>query len=268
MTERILDRNIPILMHEDVPCSETRPLYFYRAMGYEVADARIISFGRCNFSCHYCKRGGFFKNVDGSIVGSREITLREVLVNINDAIAKNQVVRLSGGDPVVFQKESMFLGQYVRDRGGRLSMATNGSDPDFCREMAKYLECAAVDLKDVPIRYGRRTGHKRINGEKLFQKSIESQRILSKNGVLVDVRTPVFGITTLDDLRLISESLLKDWNDQMFWTLRPYTFVVGCDWKVPQPNSVISMAKQLKLENPELKLGVRIKWEPSGLVIV
>jgi len=268
MVERSLDHKIPILTHEGVPCSEVRPLYFYKAMGEEVVNARIISFGKCNLSCPYCKRDGAFRNTDGSIVGSEEFELAEILARIDNAIRDNQVIRLSGGDPVMFQEESIVIADYIRSKKGRLSIATNGSDPKFCGEMAKYVECAAIDLKDIPSRYGLRTNQTAGIGEELFYRSIRSQEILSNDGVLVDTRTPVFGSTTIDDLRLMSSNLLKIWNSNMFWTLRVYSPVDGCDWQSPKPDSVISMARQLKLESPQLKIGMRAKWEPSGFMIL
>lgn len=265
MKEISLNNYISLLPYNKELGAEIRPLYFYQAMGREIVDARIISFGNCNFSCPYCKRGGSFRSTDGSIIGAKEFPIQDILTKINDGITKNQIIRLSGGDPVVFQKESLFFGEYIKNANGRLSIATNGSDPEFSSKISKYIESAAIDLKATPEKYQNVTGMDE-NGKKLFQKSIESQKNMLNHGVLVDVRTPIFKDTSLEDLRIMAEAITSNPTDNLFWTLRVYNTIKGCDFEAPDQEKFYSIAKQLKFENPDLKIGIRAKWSHSGLI--
>ncbi len=249
---------------------EIRPLYFYKAMGREVEDARIISFGACNFSCPYCKREGNFRAADGSIISAVDCTIEDLFAVVDDAIAKGQVVRLSGGDPVVFPEASLAIARRVKEKGGRLSIAHNGSSPRFVKKLLETgaLESAAVDLKAPRHEFGLRAGLKNGTGEKMYERSIETQDILSASGVLVDVRTPIFSTTTVDDLLEMAADIVRGGRgDNEFWTLRIYKPVVGCDWEPPRSiEYVVWMIGQIKAEYPNLKIGLRAKWEPSGFL--
>jgi len=258
-----------VLAHKKVIGGEVRPLYFYKSMGMPVVDARIISFGACNFSCPYCKREGNFRASDGSIVSAVEATIEELFSVVDDTVGKDQVVRLSGGDPVVFPEASLAIAKRVRENGGRLSLAHNGSSPSFVKKLVELgLESAAIDLKAPRTDMSHRAGLKNGMGAKMYDRSIETQDILSASGVMVDVRTPIFSITTLDDLLEMAQDITKGGRgDLEFWTLRIYKPVVGCDWEPPRSTgSVIWMIRQIKKEFPSLKMGLRAKWEPNGFL--
>lgn len=263
------DLKIKCLLHHGVVGAEIRPLYFYKAMGREIVDARIISFGACNFSCPYCKRDGNFRAADGSIVSAVDVTLEQLFQVVDDAVAKGQAVRLSGGDPVVYPEASVLIAERVRQLGGRFSIAHNGSSPKFVRRLIPLgLESAAIDLKGVRQDLGTRAGLKNGTGAKMYDRSIETQDLLSSSGVLVDVRTPVFSTTTLDDmLELASDIVRAGRGENEFWTWRLYKPVVGCDWDPPRnTDQVIWMITRVKAEYPGLKIGLRAKWEPSGFL--
>lgn len=248
---------------------EIRPLYFYRAMGLEVVDARIISFGACNFSCPYCKRDGAFRDTDGSIISSTSATIDELYRVVEDAVEKQQVVRLSGGDPVVYPETSLLLAERIKKSGGRLSIAHNGSSPQFIKKLIEIgLESAAIDLKAPATMMNCRTGLSNGSGARMYQKSIETQDLLSSSGVLVDVRTPIFANSTLDDMLELAQDIVKGGNGKNeFWTWRLYKPVAGCDWDAPRNvDSVIWMINQVKSHYPALKIGLRAKWEPSGFL--
>ncbi len=258
-----------VLAHCGVVGSEVRPLYFLKGLNEKIADARIISFGACNFACPYCKRDGNFRAADGSIVSAIDCDIEDLLKVCDDAIVKKQVVRLSGGDPVVFPEASVAIGEYVREKGGRLSIAHNGSSPQFIKRMIDLgLESAAIDLKGTRGDLGLRAGLKNGLGAKMYERSVETQDLLSASGVFVDVRTPIFSNTTLDDLLEMAADIVSGGNrEQEFWTLRLYKPVVGCDWDAPRnTESVIWMIEEVKKSYPNLKMGLRAKWEPEGFL--
>jgi len=249
--------------------SEIRPLYFYKAMGMEVVDARIISFGACNFSCPYCKRDGAFRDTDGSIISSISITIDELYKVVEDAVTKQQVVRLSGGDPVIYPEVSLLLAERVKELGGRLSIAHNGSSPQFVKKLIEVgLESAAIDLKAPSDLMNLRTGLSNGSGARMYKKSIETQDLLSSSGVLVDVRTPIFSTTTVDDMLELAQDIIAGGSEKNeFWTWRLYKPVQGCDWEAPRNiDGVIWMINQVKNHYPTLKIGLRAKWEPEGFL--
>lgn len=260
---------IKCLAHQGVVGGEIRPLYFYKTLGKDVANARIISFGACNFSCPYCKREGNFRTADGSIISAVDTTLDDLFKVVDDAVGKGQVVRLSGGDPVVFPEASLTIAEYVREKGGRLSIAHNGSSPHFVRQLIQAgLESAAIDLKAPRTEMSLRAGLKNGTGAKMYDRSIETQDLLSASGILVDVRTPIFSTTTLDDLLEMAADIVKGGRgDHEFWTLRIYKPVAGCEWEPPRnTEAVVWMIKKIKAEFPSLKMGLRAKWEPNGFL--
>lgn len=257
-----------VLLHDGVLGGEVRPLYFLRAFGREAVDARILSFGACNFACPYCKREGAFRADDGTIITAQDASLDDLFRVCDEAVAARQVVRLSGGDPVVFPEEALAVADYVSKRHGeKISLAHNGSSPAFAARLAPYLDSAAIDLKATPEEMNLRCGLSNGSGGKMFRRSVETQDLLSAAGVLVDVRTPVFATTTLDDMLLLAAEIVKGGrSDREFWTWRLYKPVRGCDWGAPMQKQVVWMIGEVKALYPDLKIGLRAKWEPGGFL--
>ncbi len=263
-----MKRQIKVLLHNGIIGSEIRPLYFYKAMKKRIVDARIISFGACNFACPYCKRNGHFRNQDGSIVSSVFCNIKDLYKVVDDAIKNKQVIRLSGGDPVSFQDASISIARYVKKNNGKLSIAHNGSSPEFVKKIIEIgLESAAIDLKATKKQMNKRTGLRVLGGKKMYEKSIETQKILSDSGVLLDIRTPIFADTKLEDLLELANDIVECGSlKNKFWTLRLYKSVIGCSWKAPDIDKVLKMIKKIKNKYPNLKMGLRAKWEPSGFL--
>ncbi|MFH0873467.1 MAG: hypothetical protein V1846_01355 [Candidatus Komeilibacteria bacterium] len=258
-----------MLKFKGIVGQELRPNYFYQAFGRSVTNNRILSFGSCNFSCPYCKRLDTFRQEDGSVIDAVPVTMQDIFTLCDDAVSKGQVVRLSGGDPVMFPSESIEIGKYVRKIGGRMSMAHNGSSPSFASRVAPYLEAAAIDLKATKEGMSTIIGFTEGRGQVMFDRSIDTQNVLAAANVLVDVRTPVFGWTTLDDLLQIAESIVRQPHPEMkFWTLRLYKRVSWCDFEPPIQENVIWMANEVKHKFPVLPMGIRAKWEPRGFLFL
>lgn len=259
---------IKVLTHQGKIGGEVRPLYFYKAMGREICNARIISFGACNFRCLYCKRDGAFVTKEGDIISSIEASEQDLLKVCDDAVAKEQILRISGGDPVMFPDVSMRIAEYVFETyGKKLSIAHNGSSPALIRKLLPFLESAAIDLKAPMSEMGTRAGLDQKLGEKMYQRSLQVQDALSDTGVLVDVRTPIFSTSTLDDMLQLAEDIIRGGNNENeFWTWRMYSPVRGCDWLPPKKEAVVWMIEEVKKLYPELKIGLRAKWEPNGFL--
>ena len=84
-------------------------------------------------------------------------------------------------------------------------------------------------------------------------------KLCSENNIIVDLRTPVFGDTQKEQLKGIAELISNDEN--VFWTLRKYNQVQGCDFPVPEMDFVVELAKFIKNKYPVVKIGTRNYWK-------
>ena len=260
---------VKVLPYKDEVAGEIRPAYFLKAFGREVLDMRIFSFGACNFNCPYCKRDGQYVAADGTIITSVACNEDLLLEKAEKAVKAGQVVRLSGGDPVMYPNFSLQILQRVKELGGVGSIAHNGSSPAFIEKLIPYLDFAAIDLKaatgkELALRAGLKS---EVLGDKMLNNSLRVQELLSNADVLVDVRTCVFSTTTLDDMLRMAEYIVKSGKVQnKFWTIRTYKPVVGCSWKPMLPGTTLEYARLVKESYPDLKIGIRAKWEPGGFI--
>ena len=174
----------------------------------------------------------------------------------DEEIQKARKIRLSGGDPCMFKTQSLEIAKYVRDNyNQKISVAHNGSDYNFIKSIIDYLDYIALDFKGIKKETVERiTG---IKNPKMQQKEIIE--LCEKNNVLVDVRTPLFAETDINELKEIGKILEKYPN--VFWTLRKYNEVKGCDFEVPTMDFVTNIAIELKKEFPNLKIGTRNYWK-------
>ena len=256
-----------VLTHNGVVGGEARPLFFLRHFGQDATIARVISFGACNFACPYCKRDGAFRAADGSIITAVEASMDDLKAVVRAAVRAGEVVRLSGGDPVLFPAEAVELARYTAELGGRFSVAHNGSSPRFALALADQgLESAAIDLKAPRRLYGQAIGATDKTGRVMYDRSCQTQRGLAARGTYVDVRTPIFGHTTLDDMLELAASVSRSAGQRTFWTWRLYKPVQGCEWEAPSEGAVTWMIHETKRVYPDLPIGLRAKWEPSGFL--
>lgn len=253
-------RLLPVISHHGKPGEEVRPLFFLKAFGMEALPARLISFASCNFSCPYCKRATAI---------SREavhVSLDELKAVIETAKANGETIRFSGGDPSVFPEETLLLAQHARKLGVPVSIAHNGSSIPFVKRLIPLLHSAAIDLKAPPWLLHRVAGIKPGLVPLMFARSLRIQRMLSRSGVLLDVRTPVFSSTTLADMIFLAGRISRNHLPKTFWTWRVYEDTGSPAFRPPRVPDVLEMVREVKARFPELRIGVRTKWDPSGFL--
>ncbi len=243
---------------------ETRKSYFLKAFGEQVQDMRIIPFGKCNYSCAYCKRKGYEKN-DGIIDGSVEVEETEIFSAINDAILNNQIVRLSGGDPVCYPELSFRLLKYVKKLNGITSIAHNGTGPNFVKSLIKadILDSISVDFKAPnPELLSEITGISLEQSKIMWANNLETLQILKANPqVKTDIRTCVFSNTNLEELLNIGNIIKENSNDSVFWTLRMYSIIDNYLQNTKSADDMKKIAIFLSTNIPDLKIGIRLKWD-------
>jgi len=255
---------IRVLPYKGTNLSEVRPAFFLKAFGEKVYDMRIFSFGRCNYACPYCKRDGYDKN-NLDIEGSVEIDEEEIFRAVDDAIAKGQVIRLSGGDPVCYPNLSLRILKYAKEKGGITSIAHNGSGPEFVAKLAPYLDFASIDFKASSFeQLGQIAGIDREMARKCFANTIRTIKILQEQGIYTDVRTCVFDDTSYEQLIKIAELFQGEDSSNLFWTLRTYSPIDSFDKKAKTPEEMTEMGTKISEKIKNLRIGIRAKWEPGG----
>ena len=108
-------------------------------------------------------------------------------------------------------------------------------------------------------------------GLKMYQRSLETQALFSSaelntNGAILDVRTPVFGDTSLEDMISLGADITKSDPNVVFWTWRLYKPVHGCDWLVPVKEEVVEMLLKVSATYPNHWMGIRAKWHGGGML--
>ena len=258
-----------LLKYGKTPLKETRKADFLAYFGREVETTRIVSFGSCNWHCGYCKRDGHTVDSNGNIVRAIEFSDIEVFSVLEKALENGERIRLSGGDPVMHPADSLKIAKWAMERGHKISMAHNGSNLNFAKMMLPYMDYVAIDLKgDTPAELAKRASISLEEAKKMLVSTIETQKIFADNGVLVDVRTPVFGDTTFDQLCRMAELVVSNGVQNRFWTLRKYNKVKFCDWEVPTGDYVSELAYRVSEKFPELPIGIKEKWRKSGFNIL
>jgi len=259
-----------ILKYGKKIAGEKRRADFLRAFGREVETTRILSFGACNFACPYCKRDCQLVGADGLPIRAHEVELDEIKAAVAPHIEAGERLRLSGGDPVMFPKESLELAKWAMDSfGQKISIAHNGSSLKFVKSLSPYLEYAAIDFKGYsPAELAFRAGIPDRAGETMYKSTLAVQDFLAGEGVLVDVRTPVFKETGLDQLAHMAAEICKGGTENKFWTLRAYNPVRWVDWEGMPQETLLQYAEILSAEFPELPIGLRLKWEKQKEFII
>lgn len=185
---------------------EIRKAYFLQAFNRETEEMAIISFGGCNFHCPYCKRDCQYIDSEGNVIKTRTVSMKELKELIDKEAIKGRRVRLSGGDPSVYPKESIEIAKYVKENyNSRISIAHNGSNYNYVKSIIEYLDYIAMDYKAFyKENIEKITG---VNNPKMYQKEILA--LCEVNNVIVDVRTPIFADTTIEELREIARIISK-----------------------------------------------------------
>lgn len=235
---------------------EIRKAYFLEAFGRESEEMAIVSFAGCNLNCPYCKRDMQYIDKEGEVIKAVEVSFDDLIDIIENQIKKNRRIRLSGGDPCVFQEESVAIARYIFEKHGRkISLAHNATSASFIRKMLPYVEYVAVDFKA----FSKERLQQLTGVSKCRMQQDEIIRICREHDILVDIRTPIFADTTKAELVQIAEKIRNRKN--VFWTLRKYSAVRGCELSEPSMEEVTQLAKQLKNQFPSLKIGTRNYWK-------
>lgn len=249
---------LPIIKHKGEIFSEIRPAYFMAAFGEEAHPMRIFSFGKCNFMCPFCKREGFDRTKENIIANSVMVPEDRLYFEIDKAIAAGYVVRFSGGDPCTFPDLCAELARYAKAKGGKVSIAHNGSSWPFVRSMRPYLDFAAIDCKAAdPELFSERTKLPVLQSKLCIQSTIHCIQELSAHGIPVDVRVLMFSKDDVAQIKKIIHMLTLETNaDNVFVTIRRGLDKERC----LEQNEFQAYAAQA-LAGCDIKAGIRADWD-------
>lgn len=165
----------------------------------------------------------------------------------------------------MFIDQSLHIAQYIKDTyNQKISIAHNGSSVKLIKTLLPYLDYIAIDSKGgttEEIAYRSNTK----NNTNSISDILTIINMCNENNVIVDVRTVIFGDTSIDSLILIGEKISNIPN--VFWTLRVYNHVDGCDFIQTNADEVKSKLMILKEKFPSLKIGIRDKWTGTHFYI-
>lgn len=294
---------VSVLPFRDKVGRETRNLYYHLAIDEdtgrfsnetklslsEISDkdlvqhmptTRLFSFGECNALCPYCKRDMQFIDSNGVPMATGYTSLENLFGLAEAAVRDGEIVRFSGGDPVLFPKICYAIGEYINTvHGAFCSIAHNGSGVGFVRKLLPYMSCAAIDIK-APIRYYHTVlGLSEREGKLHFNNAVKCHALFNSkdtnpNGAILDIRTPIFGAhedpnvpqTSLSDMMELGAFVSQNDPSLTFWTWRLYKEVVGCEWTVPNVDDVLLMIQKVSEAYPNHWMGVRAKWHGGGMM--
>lgn len=281
------DQPVPMLPFNHVVGQETRRLYYYLAVGDDgllspepvlnggsatdsgqLPVTRLVSFGLCNAACPYCKRDCQFVDGDGVPIPTVQVPLRELFALTAGACLRGEIIRFSGGDPVMFPEVTMALATYARRNGGSASIAHNGTGPAWVSRLAPLLSSAAIDVKAAPEKIARVMGVPDPVGRRWFETAFASVNAVTDAGVVCEIRTPVFADTTMADVTEIATRIAALDRQRVFWTWRVHKPVNGCDWPAPEIPALAEMLQAVSATLPGQWMGMRARWERGGMLFV
>ena len=166
-------------------------------VNYPGQVACIIFTRGCNFRCSYCQNGTLLtNNQDKGIIS--EQTILEYLdkrKNVLDGIC------ISGGEPLL-QKDIYIFIQKIKERGLKVKLDTNGSNPKLLQKLIddQLLDYVAMDIKNISAKYNKTINIKKFE----FSLIKESINILKNSNIEHEFRTTIVkGMHTIEDLKEI-----------------------------------------------------------------
>ena len=112
---------------------------FLRRLAENIEVARIVSFGRCNYYCPYCRRDAQFVDHNGNVINSVDVPHSTIYAILEESLHSGQRIRLSGGDPCMHPRDSLNIAKWAFDKGHKISLCHSGSSPSYIKRMAPYI---------------------------------------------------------------------------------------------------------------------------------
>lgn len=209
----------------------------------------VIFTGGCPLRCPYCHNPEI-------ILGGDEIPLEEVFQKIDDAAEFIDSIVITGGEPLMQQKDIFKILEYAKSRSLETKLDTNGCYPEKINKIIEMVDYVGLDIK-APF-----NNYKAVIGSDIGEKVEKTMKIIleSPNTFLECKTTYVPGLVSPNDVKQISREIDCD-----LYTLQQFRNRVVLDPALentpsPSPDELRNLANAVK---PILKK-VRIKTAEFG----
>lgn len=100
----------------------------------------VLFTGGCVFRCPYCHNPEL-------VDGGREVEVEEIILEIEKSKCFIDGVVISGGEPIHQSNEVKEILKYCKTRGLSTKLDTNGYSPKYVKNLIKWLDYIALDIK-------------------------------------------------------------------------------------------------------------------------
>lgn len=153
-------------------------------LDYPGRVACTVFLAGCNFRCPFCHNASLVTHIDPA----NDISREEVLAFLKKRQGILDGVCITGGEPLLSPDLETFMDK-VKEMGYLIKLDTNGSNVNRLKYLAdrKLIDYVAMDIKNVPEKYGMTIGIKEYNPENVIQ----SVECLISGAVPYEFRTTV-----------------------------------------------------------------------------
>ncbi|PKL67439.1 MAG: anaerobic ribonucleoside-triphosphate reductase activating protein [Methanobacteriales archaeon HGW-Methanobacteriales-1] len=226
---------------------------FISSLDFPGRISLVISTGGCPLRCPYCHNPEL-------IDGGEEISIPEVLKQIEDALEFIDGLVITGGEPLMQLREIEELLYYAKSHGLETKLDTNGCYPERLKKILNLVDYVGIDVKSPFDKYEKIVGSD--IGDNV-EKSLEV--VLNSDSTFLECKTTyVPGLISFEDIKQISREIECD-----LYTIQQFRNRVVLDPELentssPSPQELRKMAESIK---PVLKK-VKIKTAEFGEEII
>ncbi|RKY12561.1 MAG: hypothetical protein DRP65_00880 [Planctomycetota bacterium] len=176
----------------------------------------LVNIGICNFNCLYCCKGGNAKTKSSHLLPcANYIGIDDIYSFIDQQTQEGHLIKISGGEPTLIWPDILDIMSYCKKNKVYVSCDTSGWNTERSIAVAEIADQMAIDLKGPPKYVSKIT---QTSLELCWTNVIKSIETWAKITTLLEIRTPIFNFTTLDDLTLLAQYIPQ----KAFWVLRRF----------------------------------------------
>lgn len=162
-------------------------------------------------------------------------------------------ITVTGGEPLLHSGQLSELFQFAKSKDLNIKLDTNGSLPGNLKDLIKYIDYLALDVKT------KKENYKELTGANIYQKVLKSLTIGNNSyNTFVECRTTFIpGLINANDLKVIAKDIKCD-----LYTLQQFRNRVTLDPKLQKIEStthkeLLKAAKEIKpyFNNLEIRTG-------------
>lgn len=159
----------------------------------------VIPTNGCNLKCGFCHN----KELAGDTKPLKLIKIKDMILKNLDFIDS---ITVTGGEPLLHSGQLSELFQFAKKKGLKIKLDTNGSYPGHLKNLIKYIDYLALDVKTKKNKYGE------LTGSHIYPKVLKSLGIGNNSpNTFVECRTTYSShYMSSNDLKLIAKDIKCD----------------------------------------------------------